>query len=280
MSIKIVTDSTADLPQSIIEDYDITVVPLKIIFGEDVFVDGVDIDGPTFFERLQQAKEMPKTSQVNPNEFYPVFKNILTQGDEIVGIFISSDMSGTAQSATIAKSDLDSDKIHIIDSQTVTFELGALVIKAAQMVKQGKDAEAIIAEIEALKKRTQLYAMIDTLEYLVKGGRLRATSGMIGTALQLKPIITIKNGLVESISKQRGRKKAFKWIKTEMDRKGQTIEGKTVFVGHSNAPEIMEEFKRWLLSQWQPKEIIESEIGPIVGVHAGPGCVGLVVVDE
>jgi DegV family protein with EDD domain len=280
MAIKIVTDSTADLPQSIIDQYGIIVVPLKVIFGDELLVDGVDIDGPRFYEKLKQSEQLPTTSQVNPNEFYPVFKEIIDNGDEVLGIFISTDLSGTGQSAYIAQKELESDKIHIVDSRTVTFELGFLVTRAAQMVEAGKDILTIVEAIKTLKENSQLYAIIDTLEYLIKGGRLKATSGAIGTALKLKPIITIENGLVKSISKQRGRKKALQWIKSEMQRKGQTLDGKIVFVGHSYDPKVMGEFKQWIKSEWTPQEIIETHIGPIVGVHAGPGCVGMIVVDE
>ena len=280
MGVRIVTDSTSDIPRSMAERLGIEIVPLKVHFKDKQFVDGVDINSATFFKMMREAKEVPTTSQVNPDEFEPIFQRILDGGDEILGIFISSKMSGTTQSAFIAQQTLGEDRIHLVDTGTVTFALGYLVLAAVDMVKEGMDAASIAAKLEEMKGKCRLYAVVDTLEYLKKGGRLSPASAMIGTVLNIKPIITIDNGLVEAVGKARGTQKAFDWMEQQLKKTGQTLTGKRVALGHSDSPEKLAQLKEWMMERWTPAEVIVSEIGTVVGTHAGPGCTGFAFLED
>ena len=207
--IRIVTDSTSDLSRERREELNIESLPLSVHFGEETFRDGVDITNREFYERLAQVETLPTTAQVNPEEFAALFRKYLDQGDEVVGIFISGAMSGTCQSAAIARDMVDGEAhIFIVDSHTVTFALGLLVETAVLLRDQGLSAREIAARIEELSGRTRLLAVVDTLKYLKMGGRIRAATAVVGGLLGISPIITIENGLVESIGKARGRKAA------------------------------------------------------------------------
>lgn len=280
MGVHIVTDSTADIPRSMAERLGITVVPLKVHFTDRHYVDGVDIDPPTFFRMLRESKEIPTTSQVNPDEFEPVFKHIRAEGDEILCVFISSKMSGTAQSAYVTRQEMGEEGIYIVDSGSVSFAEGLLVLEAVDMAAQGMDAASIAAKLEELKKKCRLYAVVDTLEYLKKGGRLSPASAMIGTVLNIKPIITIEDGLVEAVGKARGTQKAFDWMEKQMENTHQTVDNKRICIGHTDSPEKLGQLKEWLLARWTPVEINVCEIGTVVGTHAGPGCTGFAFIED
>lgn len=280
MGVQIVTDSTADIPKSMAQRLGIEIVPLKVHFKDKQFIDGVDIDSPTFFKMMRESKDIPTTSQVNPEEFEPIFRRIRDKGDEILGIFISSKMSGTAQSAFIARQTLGDEGIHLVDTGTVTFAEGLLVLEAVDMAKNGMDAASIAARLEELKTKCRLYAVVDTLEYLKKGGRLSPASAILGTVLNIKPIITVEDGLVDAVGKARGTQKAFAWMEQQMEKTGQTLNGKRVAVGHSDSPEKLAQLKEWLFARWSPAETVVSEIGTVVGTHAGPGCTGFAFIED
>lgn len=273
MAIKILTDSTADLPKEIVNKYDITVLPLKVIFGEKEYVDGVDLSPEEFYDMLIQAEELPTTSQLTPEQFLPYFEQAKKDGDDLLCIHISSSMSGTMQSASIAKEHVDYDKIHIIDSRTVTVQLGMMVVEACEMRQKGLSIDEILKRLIELVSSTKLYASIATLKYLKKGGRIKASSAAIGTALNIKPIITIADGLVESIGKARGIKKSFDEIKKMIALSGSTLDGKDIFIGHAHDVENLQKLKEFILENYKPKKIYEFVVGAVVGTHAGPGCV-------
>ena len=274
MALRIVTDSTCDLPESLTKALDITVVPLKVLFGEEVYRDGVDLSKSDFYKKMAEHKQLPTTAQVNPGEFLEVFQDILTKQDEIIGIFISSKLSGTYSSAVIAKEQLGEARIHLVDSGSTSFGLALLVVLAARMVRQNKTAEEIVAHLETAKKKILFYGVINTLENLKKGGRLSTTDALAGTLLGIQPIIALKDGEVTVAAKTRGQKKAFAWILDQMQKNG-SLKDKLVFIAHAAAPAEMQEFKRLVMEEFNPKEIIELEIGTVVGTHSGPGCVGI-----
>lgn len=275
MAIKILTDSTADLPKEIVEKYDIAVLPLKVIFGKKEYVDGIDLTPEEFYQMLETSEELPTTSQLTPEQFIPFFEDAKEKGDELLCIHISSSMSGTMQSATIAKDHVDYDKIHIVDSRTVTVQLALMVKEACRMRDDGASVGAILSRLDELVNNTVLYASIATLKYLKKGGRIKATSAAIGTALSIKPIITIRDGLVESIGKARGIKKSFEEIKKMIDASGTTLDGKEIYIAHAYDEANLEKFKNFLVENYKPKKINELVVGAVVGTHAGPGCVAL-----
>lgn len=274
MGIKIVTDSTCDISMDLKKELDIEIVPLTVIFGDKEYADGIDISKKEFYELMRSSESLPKTSQVTPLAFEEVFKKILDEGDEVLGIFISSELSGTYQSATIAKSTLGDDKIHLIDSETTTFGLASLVYEAIRLRDNGNDIDSIITDIEELKKKVVVYAAIENLTYLKKGGRLSSVGATIGTMLNLKPIVEIRHGKINAIHKSRGYSKALDWIiKKSLDMNIDT--SKPVYVGHSDALEKAQFFSKTAqeLIGFNESKIID--LGITVGTHGGPGCVGL-----
>ncbi|NLL51501.1 MAG: DegV family protein [Peptococcaceae bacterium] len=274
MPLKVITDSTCDLPAQLVKDLGITVIPLKVLFGEEVYTEGVDITNQEFYSKMEEHKELPKTAQANPSEFVDEFNKHLRNGDEVLGIFISSKLSGTYSSAVIAKDMLNDNRINLIDSEFATFGLGLLVAEAAEMARDGKSAPEIVERIEKVKREMHFYGAINTLENLKKGGRLTTTSAIAGTFLGIKPIITIKNGSVELLSKARGLKKAFTWMLEDAIKNGADLNSKTVYLAHAENPEGLEDLKQMILARFKPQRIIECEIGSVVGTHTGVGCVG------
>jgi DegV family protein with EDD domain len=276
MAIKIVTDSTSDMPSSLAQKYDIRIAPLRVNFGEESYLDGVELKTEDFYKKLAQSKELPTTSQVNPGEFEDIFNEILKNGDEVIGIFISKDLSGTYASAKIAKDMIGSDKIHLIDSRGVTAIISLLAIEASKMAEQNFNAEEITAKITEMSKNIKSIFLIDTLTYLVKGGRLSKAQGMAGSLLNIKPIIQVKDGILETIFKARGRAKGIKWMIDNLKECNYDLSKKTVFVVNSNDPELGQKFKDSLLENFEVGEILEAQIGSVVGTHAGPSCGGIV----
>ena len=274
--IRIVTDSTSDLSPARREALGVDVIPLSVHFGEEVFRDGVDITNAEFYDRLSKAETLPTTSQINPEVFADLFRKYLDQGDEIVGIFISGAMSGTCQSALIARDMVDGeDRIHVVDSRTVTFALGLLVEVAASLRDQGLSAGELATRLEELAGRLRLLAVVDTLKYLKMGGRISTASAVVGALLNISPIITIEHGLVEGIGKARGRKAAFQWIAKGMEKEAPDL-SLPVACGHSNAPEAMAECQAFFADMIGAATVYASDIGSVVGTHAGPGATGIV----
>lgn len=272
--IRIVTDSTSDLSKERRAALGVDVLPLSVHFGAETFQDGVDITNDEFYARLATVETLPTTSQVNPEVFAALFQAYVDQGDQVVGIFISSNMSGTCQSAMIAKQMVDSKNIHIVDSHTVTFALGLLVEVAVALRNQGLSAADIAAKLTNLAGRVRLLAVVDTLKYLKMGGRINAATAVVGSLLGISPIITIENGLVEAIGKARGRKSAFQWIEKHMTSEKPDLSLPVMF-GHSNAPAAMAECQAYFQDAVGGAQLLTSDIGSVVGTHAGPGATGL-----
>lgn len=274
--IRIITDSTSDLRPERRKALGVEVVPLSVHFGDEAFRDGVDLTNAAFYERLAGAETLPTTSQVNPETFAGLFQSYVDQGDQIVGIFISSAMSGTCQSAMIARDMVDAGEIHIVDSRTVTFALGLLVEAAVLFRDQGCSAAEIAERVTELAGRVRLLAVVDTLKYLKMGGRINAATAVVGGLLGITPIITIENGLVEAIGKTRGRKAAFAWMEKFMTGKERPDLSLPVGFGHTNNPQAMAECEAYFRDLTAGAPVLESDIGSVVGTHAGPGATGIV----
>lgn len=275
LSIAIITDSTSDMDQELASALNVEVAPLKIHFGGEVYTQGVDLTTAEFYHKLAACRELPKTSQITPQTFTEAFEKHLSRGDDVLGIFISSELSGTYQSALIARETLNSDRIHLVDSRTVTFGLCALVKEAVRMRDEGLDVKKIHSEVESLKERLVLYAVIDCLKYLKMGGRLSAASATVANVLNLKPIVCVdKDGQVNAIGKARGQDNAYRWILDRLAEKPLDL-SRTVMFGNSNCPDKMAEFIEYTTSRTNIEEYTSTDIGAVVGVHAGPGCVGI-----
>ena len=276
--VKIITDSTVDLPKKYQEDLMIDVVPLHILWGNENFLDNVDITPEEFYKRLSKSKDLPTTSQPSSQEFVNFFKKYLDYGQDILGIFISAKLSGTFNSALQAKDILGTNNIEVIDSKFTTLGTGFQVISAARASLNGASLAECKKTAEKIRQSTHIYFVVSTLEFLRRGGRIGGASALLGSALDIKPILMIKDGKIEALEKVRTMKKALGRIVElfENEMKNQ----KEIYVGFSQAtaPENAQFLKTNLLENFSRDdfiEIIDTGLSPVIGVHAGPGALAL-----
>jgi len=271
--IKIITDSTADLSKEIYDKYDIEVLPLLINFGEESYLDGVEINPNKVFERIEKDNILPTTAQVTPNRFIESYKKYLNEGYKIISIHMSSAMSGTYQSACIAKETLETKDIAVIDSQNVTAALGILVIKAAKLREKGYDIEQMEEELNNIKEKIKVSIYFDSLEYLVRGGRISKTVGIVGGILGIKLILEIKHGLMSVKDKIRGNKKSIKKIISDLERANLDEDVPVILIDVNNI-EIKGALKDYM--KINNVKFVECPVGSSVSIHSGPGCCGVV----
>lgn len=274
MAIKIITDSTSDIALDRQAELGIEIVSLSVHFGDREYVDGVDLTKPQFFQMLHDSAELPTTAQVNPERFEKIFEKYRNSGDEVIGIFISGKLSGTYQSAEIAKQALGAENIHLIDSLSVSFGLALLVYEMIRLRDAGKTAAEICSAVEELKKRQRFYAVIDTLKYLKMGGRLSASSAFLGSMLHIKPIVSIENGEIKAFDKKKGHKAASLRI-AEMMEKEKPDSAYRVFFGDTDSPQFLNLLKDAAGSVADISDSGTVALGSVVGTHGGPGCVGV-----
>lgn len=279
MKSKIITDSANDLPEELLNKYDIKFAPLSIAFEDGVFHDGVDLTREQFYSRLIEVKQIPQTSQPSPQAFYDLIKNVLDEGLEAVIITLSSGLSGTYASAVMAKdmfSIEEKKRIHIVDSLSASVGLGLLVYEAAKMAQEGMSGAEIADNIERLKLRMTPIFTVDTFEYLLKGGRITKVQAFFGTVLDIKPVLTLNSqGKIETLEKVRGKKKAVSRLLDIMAEQGRDLENQSVGVVHSHAPNEALELAETVKSRFNPKEVIIGELSASIGTHTGPGCLAV-----
>lgn len=275
--IKIITDSTADLPLEIIQKYDIEVLPLTVNFGEESYRDGVDIKFSEFLEKMNSSEIFPTTSQVNPQSFYECFKGYIEEGYKIICINLSSKLSGTYQSACIARDMLENENVIIIDSLNVTSGLGLLVVKTCKLSEEGFTIKEIQQEILKTIPHVKSALAFESLENLVRGGRLSKAAGVIGGLLGIRPIIEIKNGELAVMDKVRGGKKAVKTILDYIDKMG-IKEDETSIVLNAENKDIVGVLKDSMNSR--KADFIECEVGCVVGTHSGTGACGIFFIEK
>ncbi|RME91261.1 MAG: DegV family protein [Anaerolineae bacterium] len=275
--VAIVTDSTAYLPEELVKKYHLTILPQLLIWGEETLEDGVDIQPEEFYNRLKTAKQMPTTSQVTPAAMQKAFTRLLEEGYDVLGIFISSKLSGTIQSALQARDALNSgkDKVEIVDSQSTAMAMGFHVLSAARAAAEGASLAECKAIAEKARQHTGVYFVVDTLEFLHRGGRIGGAQRFLGSALNLKPLLAIIDGRVEAVERIRTKRKALKRL---LEVIGEHVEGKSpvrLATLHANAPQEARELLDKASEMFNPVESIFSEVSPVIGTHAGPGTVGL-----
>lgn len=281
MAIRFIVDSTADLTAEQAQDWQVEIAPLGVTFGGETFLQGVDITLDTFYKKLRAAKELPTTTQVNPHAFEQLFRPAMEAGDEVLVLCLSSKLSGTYQSACIAAELFPQERIAIIDTTTVTIGMQALLERAVRLRSAGASLAEMTAEIEALRPRTVIYAMIDDLTYLVKGGRLPAVGAKVGGLLNLKPMITIEDGQVKLAGMARGVRKAYDWIAQRVAADG-VADGFAVYFGHTDAPRLVPELEKVVAEQADlaGHSVGRCDIGVVIGTHAGPGAVAVAFVKK
>lgn len=275
--ITIVTDSTWDRSSEDAERLGVKVVPLNVHFDDEQFLDGVTIDQKMFLKKLASSNSSPTTSQPSPIEFEKVFREELKKGNKVLYIGIDGIISGTFNSATIAKNTIESDDIYLIDSKTATAGLSILVQIAYDLVQKEDDIEIIISKINEIKRKIKVYAYVDTLKYLQKGGRLSSTQAFIGGVLNLKPIILLKDSVISSYDKARGKKSALKKIVEAVKKDGINTDYPVAFANIESRDSIdylIKEFEE----AFNIKEYWIQELGSVVATHAGPGAAGFAFV--
>jgi len=273
MAVKIITDSVSDLPGDLKSAYGIEVLPLMVNFGEVSYRDGIDLTPEAFFEKLKTAQTLPTTSQVNVGQFVECFERIAEAGDEAVVITLSSKLSGTYSAAVTAAEEAGAGHVTVLDSKFVSFGQGLIVLKAAEMAREGMSREDIVKACENLMGRLEMLIFVDTLTYLHKGGRLSAGQAVIGGLLSVKPILCVKDGALAPLDKVRGRKKTLKWFEQYLQDHLAEMSEESVGFFHAADPIFMEEMIDVASSVIRPSGIHRSTVGAVVGTHSGPGCV-------
>ena len=277
--IKIITDSTSDISQIQAKELGITVLPLRVIFKDGEYEDGIDLQIDEFYNKLVSSDTLPSTSQLTPEQFMPLFEDAKNNNDTIIVITLSAHLSGTYQSAVIAKDMCEYDNIHIIDSLSVTLGLQILVRQAIDLLNKGYSAEEIVEILEKDKNRIHVFALVETLEYLKKGGRLSSVSAIAGTILNIKPIVEVKNGKVDVAGKARGLTGAFGKMIKLIEQYGGIDTSKYYCVGYTGKKDNLYAFLEYANGKLDLKDSIVSPIGSVVGTHAGPGVCGIAFYD-
>ncbi len=280
-NITFVVDSGSDYEHSLSSylDFPVRVVPLHINIEGKEYLDGVDISKDDFYHEMNKASELPKTSQPTPHFFHEVFKEELNKGNQVLFVSISSKLSGTYQSAVIAKEMLTEEEqkqIYLIDSYNISVTIFLLLIKANEMLLNGNSLDEVVKELETYKSKVNFIALLDTLENLKKGGRISTTQATIGGILNIKPLITVKDGLIDTIDKFRGRKKGIKYMSDQLNDLISQINKEKVFLVHSflNIEKLNEEVQSIDLSKY--KEIIYVKLGATLGTHGAANLLGFV----
>lgn len=281
--IKIIADSTSDLTIDLIEKYNIDVLPLTMHIGEESYKDGETITLREMFQKIKEGSEFPTTSQVNPVDFYAAFNKAIDAGyEDIICITISAKLSGTYQSALIAREMIVSDgkkfnNIALIDSELVSGPIYLVITEMLKMIDRGENFEKIVKTAERNKKKVRTLVYFDTLEHLVKGGRLPKTTGRLGGLLKIKPMLTLKNGLLEEVSKVRGQKRGHVQLKEFITSASIKENTKVILINSIN-----DKMENELIALLKEKnlEYISIEVGCVLGTHGGPGLLGAFYIEK
>lgn len=273
--VAIVTDSTAYIPNDLIEPYDIWVVPQVLIWGDEAYEDGIDITPTEFYERLSKTTIMPSTSQVTPHSFDKIFKDLLEKDFDILAMLVSEKLSGTIASAIQSRENFPGANIEIVDSYSIAMALGFQVLEVAKIAKHGASLKECKALAETAREHTGVVFAVNTLEFLHRGGRIGGGKRFLGTALNVKPILELRDGRVEGIEQVRTRKKSLlRLLELTEDRIGgrQPIRLATL---HANAADEAQQLLEKASQEFNSIENVFSEVSPVVGAQAGPGTIGV-----
>lgn len=273
----VVTDSTANLPPELVAEYDIPMIPLTVHWGEETYLDGVNLDAPTFYKWLQEREAFPTTSQPSPGAFIEFFQGVAKKYEttNILGIFISAELSGTLASAIQAKADLPDFHIELIDSRSVSMGLGMQVLTAVRAAREGQPFEVAIERVQRVRDNMHIIFAVDTLEYLHRGGRIGGAARLLGTALNLKPVLHLEDGKVMPLEKVRMRRKSLQRVVEIVQ---ERVDGRRLVelaVIHAQAGEDAALMEGWLKELYSPEVMYTTLLTPVVGTHAGPGTIGV-----
>lgn len=277
MSIRIITDSASDMSPA--EHPALRVLPLSVTFGTDVYMDGVDIDHQRFYEMLVERDELPKTGQVNPYAFSQTIAEAREAGDEAVIITVGAKLSGTNQSARTALAEAPGGDVFVVDSNNVTLGERVLVEYALRLVDEGRSAAQIAAAVEAVRDRVVVIGLLETLEYLVRGGRLSAAAGAVGTLLNVKPIVAAEDGLIVQLGKARGSKNGRNLLNQKVEKAGGVDFSMPLAPGYTGLSDaVLKKYIEDSAALWAGHtegELSIHTIGATIGTHVGPGAVAV-----
>ena len=283
--IKIICDSAADIPAEIAKELDIRVMPLWYTFdGENYLADGIDLTKKEFFNKMREEKIVPKTSQVTAPQWEEAFREELKNNESIICFTMSSAASGTCQSANIAKNEILADfpdaDITIVDSMALSFTYGLAITKIAPMVNEGKSVAEIVDEFNRIMSKMVYYFLVEDLEYLKKGGRINLATLTLANIMDIKPILTLRDGLVVSCDKIRGGKRLYDKFMQMYKDKGHILDGKELYFVHSLEDDRAEAFYDAANAAFNPSKINVVELGATIGSHAGPGLSAIVYIKD
>jgi len=279
IAVQIITDSTCDLLLEDVARLGIHVVPLTVHFSDESYHDGVDLTREQFYQKLEASDQLPTTSMIPPGVFAKEFETHVAAGDEVLGLFLSSEISGTFHSACIAKENFPGDKVFVVDSRSSSLSLALLVAESVKFRDAGHSAEEIVRLLEPLIKKVRFFAAVNTLKYLRKGGRISATSAVVGELLGIKPVVSIIDGTIHPVGKGRGMASAIDFILQEAKRNLPNLNYTVVFA-HSAAPELMEKAIAALKAPLKLQSWLCCEVGSTIGTYGGRGCVGFAYIAE
>jgi DegV family protein with EDD domain len=268
--ITIITDTTSSLTTKRANDLNIPYLPQIIIFGQDSYRDDTEIDTATFLKKLREFPTLPKTAAPPPALYTPIYKEEIEKGNSIIVITPSSEVSGTARSATVAAEEFPGADIRIIDTRSIAAGLGSVVLQSLEWVKQGLDVDTVEAKIRDMASRERLFFIVDTLEYLQKGGRIGGAAALVGSLLQVKPILTIRNGRAEAVESQRTKKRAIARIKEIVENECPRSDDAWLSVSHCDAEDEAIALANDLKEMTGIQNIPIYELPPAIVVHAGP----------
>lgn len=277
MSVRIITDSASDMSPA--EHPALAVLPLSVTFGTDVFMDGIDIDHQRFYEMLVERDELPKTGQVNPYAFSRAIAEVREAGDEAVIITVGAKLSGTNQSARTALAEAPGGDVYVVDSNNVTLGERILVEYALRLVDEGRSAAQIAAAVEAVRDRVVVIGLLETLEYLVRGGRLSAAAGAVGTLLNVKPVVAAEDGLIVQLGKARGSKNGRNLLNQKVEQAGGVDFSMPLALGYTGLSDaVLKKYIEDSEALWAghaESELPIHTIGATIGTHVGPGAVAV-----
>ncbi|RIW35288.1 DegV family protein [Bacillus salacetis] len=278
MNIRLFADSASDLPNVFYDEYDVKLIPLRVLVDDKEFEDMVTIQPKEVFQKIREG-QMPKTSQASPVFFEKVFTELAQSGDKGIYITFSSELSGTYQTAVMIRDQVKEDypqlDLTIIDSKCASLGYGLAVREAAELLKLGASADKIISFASNRCEHMEHLFTVEDLDYLAKGGRVSKASAFLGGLLNVKPLLHVEDGKLVPIEKIRGRKKVLKRILDVMEERGQNLEQQVVAISHGDDVELAQEMKNLIQERFQPKEIYINIIGAAVGSHAGPGTLAI-----
>jgi DegV family protein with EDD domain len=273
--VKIITDTTAGLPTELAQRYNIPVVPQVIIFGTDSYLEGIEMDNATFMQRLTTARDLPKTAAPPPELFVEEFQRLVLEGAPILCIHPSTEMSGTVRSAMVAAIDFPDADIRVIDSRIIASPLATMVTLAAEWAEAGHDVDTIEARVRDLIPRCRIYFMVATLEYLARGGRIGGAAALLGSVLQVKPILTVRDGRVEQFERERTHKRAVARLKALVLEQIPQDGSGHLSVIHAGVPDQAQALADDLGAQLGLPHVPILDVPPAIITHAGPGVLGV-----